>query len=134
LKRNLRFAAIGVVMLLSCSSAALACQCAALDLPRRLAAADLVLVAKVSSFKTLDHVTLSPVDVLKGSASGSVTIQTGRSDCDFFLPPVSPKIGDEYLLYLRRSAGQLTASRCLAPGLAAEKATELRELRKLLRP
>jgi hypothetical protein len=105
-----------------------------LDLSRRIAIADLVLVAKVSSFKALDYVTVSPVEVFKGSASGTLTIQTGRSDCDFFLPPVSPKIGEEYLLYLLKSEGRLTANRCFASGPAVEKAMEMRELRQRFKP
>jgi hypothetical protein len=129
-----RFAAIILVIAFSCPISALACDCGLLDLPHRFASADLVLVAKVSSVKALDYVTVSPVEVFKGSASGTLTIQTGRSDCDFFLPPVSPKLGEEYLLYLRESAGQLTANRCFAPGPTAEKAMEMRELRQHFKP
>ena len=101
-----------------------------LDLSRRFAIADFVLVAKVSSFKALDYVTVLPVEVFKGSKSGPLTIQIGRSDCDFFLPPVKPKLGEEYLLYISEFEGQLTANRCLAPGPAAKKAMEVRELRQ----
>jgi len=129
-----RFAAIAMVMAFSCSIAALACDCASLDVSRRFAIADLVLVAKVSSLKAFDYVTVSPVEVFKGSASGTLTIQTGRSDCDFFLPPLNPKLGEEYLLYLRQSEGQLTANRCLAPGPTAEKAMEVYELRQHFKP
>jgi hypothetical protein len=111
------------------SSVAIACQCGAPDLSRRLAEADLVLVARVLSFKTLDHVTVLPTEVFKGSASKALTVQTGLSDCDFFLPPVSPKVDEEFLLYLRQSEGRLTANRCLASGRTAEKAMELRALR-----
>jgi hypothetical protein len=118
---------LAAILLLS--QGAFACDCAPLDLPKRVASADLVLVAKVSSFKPLDSVTVTPVEVFKGSASKVMTIRTGRSDCDYFLPPVSPKVGEEYLLYLGRSQGELTANRCLASGPVAEKAAELRELR-----
>lgn len=129
-----RLGAITMLMAFSCSSSALACDCGLLDLSRRVASADLVLVAKVSSFRALDYVTVSPVEVFKGSASGTLTIQTGRSDCDFFLPPVSPIVGEKYVLYLRQSEGQLTANRCLAPGPAAQKAMEVRELRQHFKP
>lgn len=129
-----RFAATTMVIAFPCSSSALACDCGSLDLSRRFANADLVVVAKVSSFKALDYVTVSPVEVFKGSASGTLMIQTGRSDCDFFLPPVNPKLGEEYLLYLHQSEGQLTANRCLASGPAAEKAMEVRELRQHFKP
>ena len=127
-------AALAMTVFLSYANPALACSCVRqLDLGRRVAYADLVLVAKVSSFKPLEHVKVSPLEVFKGSASKTLTIRSGHSDCDFFLPPVNPKIGEEYLLFLRKSEGALTASRCLEPALAAEKASDLGELRKDLR-
>ena len=89
-------------MLLLVASNAIACQCGVLDLSRRVAEADLILVATVSSFKALEHVTVSPGEVFKGSASKALTIRTGLSDCDYFLPPVSPKVGEEYLLFLQQ--------------------------------
>jgi hypothetical protein len=125
-----RIAAITAALAFFFANTAIACQCGAMNLSRRIAEADLVLVARVSAFEALDHVTVLPTEVFKGSASKALTIQTGQSDCDFFLPPVSPRVGEEYLLYLRRSKGRLTASRCLAPGRAEDKATELRALRK----
>jgi hypothetical protein len=127
-------AAVTVAMTLLTSSAAIACQCGVPDLSRRIAEADLVLVARVSSFKALDRVTVLPTEVFKGSASKALTIETGLSDCDFFLPPVRPKVGEEYLLFIRQSEGRLTASRCLASGLAAEKGTEIRALRNRFTP
>jgi len=127
-------AAVAVAMTLLASSAAIACQCGVLDLSRRIAEADLVLVARVSSFKALDHVTVLPTEVFKGSPAKVLTIQTGLSDCDFFLPPVRPNVGEEYLLFLRHSEGRLTASRCLASGLAAEKGTDIRALRNRFTP
>jgi hypothetical protein len=121
-------------MMFLVASTAIACQCGVLNLSRRIAEADLVLVATVSSFKALDHVTVLPTEIFKGSTSKALTIQTGLSDCDFFLPPISPKVGEEYLLYLRQSEGRLTASRCLASGRTGEKAMELRALRSRLTP
>jgi len=132
--RLVRMAAVTAAMTLLASSAASACQCGVLDLSRRIAEADLVLVARVSSFKALDHVTVLPTEVFKGSASTALTIQTGLSDCDFFLPPVLPKVGEAYLLFIRQSDGRLTANRCLASGLAAEKGTEIRALRNRFTP
>ena len=61
-------------------SAAIACQCGTLDLSDRIAEADLVLVGKVSSFKPLDQVTVSPIEVFKGYASKALTIQTSPQD------------------------------------------------------
>ena len=129
-----RLAAISVAMLFFVPAVAVGCQCAPLSLAARIDHADVVLVGSVSSFETLDHVTVQPVELFKGSGAKSLTIETGRSDCDFFLPPVTPRVGEEYLLYLRQSEGRLNASRCLASGLVAEKATELRALRARFKP
>src|SRR6266571_640571 len=129
-----RIAANAGAMMSLVASTAIACQCGEQNLSRRIAEADLVLVATVSSFKALHHVTVLPTEIFKGSASKALTIRTGLSDCDFFLPPVSPKVGEEYLLYLRQSEGRLTASRCLASCLTGEKATELRALRNRFTP
>jgi hypothetical protein len=129
-----RLAAITVGTSLLVSSAVFACDCRTLSLSDRVDHADLVLVATVSSFKALDHVTVRPVEVFKGFPSKTLTIQTGQSDCDFFLPPVNPTVGEAYLLYLQQSEGRLTASRCLVSGPAVEKATELRTLRVRLKP
>ena len=127
-----RIAAIAGMFLVA--STAIACQCGTLNLSRRIAEADLVLVATVSSFKALDHVTVSPTEIFKGSTPKVLRIQTGISDCDFFLPPLSPKVGEQYLLYLRQSEGRLTASRCLASGRTGEKAVELRASRSRFTP
>jgi len=127
-------AAITAAMMLLVSSAAIACQCGVLSLSDRIAESDLVLVARVSSFKPLDQVTVVPTEVFKGSAPKALIIRTGRSDCDFFLPPASPKVGEEYLLYLRQSEDGLTASRCLASGRTREKGMELRALRNRFVP
>jgi len=116
------------------ASPSIACQCREPIFSRSIAEADLVLVAKVSSFKALDHVTVLPIEIFKGSAPKVLTILTGVSDCDFFLPPVSPKIGEQYLLYLRQSKGRLTADRCWASGRTGEKAMEIQALRNRLMP
>ncbi len=123
-------AAMIVASALLMSSAALACSCRTPDLALSIADADVVLVAKVLTFKPLDQVTLSPKEVFKGTASKVFTIQTGQSDCDYFLPPIAPTAGDTFLLFLRQSEGRLTASRCLTSGPVAEKAADLRALRR----
>jgi hypothetical protein len=129
-----RLAAITVGMALVVPTAAVACQCAPLSLSAGIDHADLVLVGRVTSLAVLDHVMVQPVEAFKGSRSKSLTIAPGRSDCDFFLPPVEPRVGEEYLRYLRKLEGRLNASRCLASGTVVEKATELRALRAWSRP
>ncbi len=127
-------AAVLVAIALIASGSARACSCRAPDLALSVADADVVLVAKVVAFKPLDRVTVFPGEVFKGSASKAITIRIGESDCDYFLPPIHPKVGDAFLLFLRQSAGRLTASRCLLSGPVADKAAELRALRQQIPP
>ncbi len=127
-------AGIVVTLALFASDTAMACSCRAPNLAVSIADADIVLVGKVLTFKALDHVTMSPREVFKGSATKPFTIQIGQSDCDYFLPPINPQAGDEFLLFIRGSKGQLTASRCLTSGPIADKATELRSLRNQFLP
>jgi hypothetical protein len=134
-----RSAAAALAGLLLASSGALACQCRELSLPVRIVGADVILVGRVSEAVPLKMVTVQPLEVLKGRVAGPVTIPTGETDCDFFVPPVEPKVGDEFLLYLRKVKNSkvkdhFTASRCLASGPMPEKEEELKAVRKRLRP
>ena len=123
-------ATAGVLACFIVAGGAKACDCASLSLSRRFAEADLVLVATVLSHRQLEYVTVAPTEIFKGAVATALTIITGTSDCDYFLPPVSPKVGDEYLLFLRQAKGEFSANRCLASGRKGEKAAELRALRK----
>lgn len=105
-----RLIVIAAVIVLMSASVALACECASLDLARRADLADFILVGKVASHVPLERVTVTVVEGLEGPVSGTVTIATGRSDCDFFLPRVTPRVGDDYLLYLTRSEGVSASS------------------------
>jgi hypothetical protein len=119
------------------STGALACQCKELNLSTRIVGADVILVGRVSDVEPLKMVTVQPMEVVKGRVSGPLAIAAGE-DCDFFLPPVEPKVGDEFLLYLRKVKDpklkdQFTASRCLASGPMPDKADELKAVRKRVR-
>lgn len=103
---------------------------AAPDLALSIADSDIVLAAMVLAFKPLDSVTMLPLEVFKGSAPKTFAVRIGLSDCDYFLPPIHPKAGDGFLLFVRKSEGRMTASRCLTSGPVADKAVELRSLRK----
>jgi hypothetical protein len=120
------------------SAGALACQCRELSLSTRIVGADVIVLGRVSDIEPLKMVTVQPVEVVKGRVSGPLTIPAGDTDCDFFVPPVEPKVGDEFLLYLRKVKdpklkNQFTASRCLASGPMPEKADELKAVRKRVR-
>ena len=119
-----------VVGFLFISQIAVACDCVAnLPLPVRSANADVILVAEIVSASPLRQVVVRPIEVIKGQVSGTLTISTGNSDCDYFLSP-TPSIGVRYLLYLRRKGGELSASRCALPGPITKKRRELEALRK----
>ena len=99
----------------------------------RIVRAQIVLIAIVTEFEPLDHVTLRSKEVFKGRPGTVLTIPTGVSDCDLFLPPINPRVGDEYLLYVGHLDGRLFVSRCQNSGLVAERVAEVRELRRWIR-
>jgi hypothetical protein len=125
-----RLAAGIVAAALLSAGNAIACDCRTPNLADSTRRASVIVLATVTEFVPLKQVTVKPSEVFKGQAEKSITIPTGQSDCDYFLPPVSPGVGDEYLLFLVESNGRLVASRCFTTGPAAAKAAELRELRK----
>ena len=112
------------------STDAVACSCRTASLPERIAGAHIVLVAVVTDFSPLQQVIFKPKEVFKGQADATLTIPTGESDCDFFLPPVKPRIGDVYLLYVGQLDGRLFVSRCQNSGRIADRAAELADLRR----
>jgi hypothetical protein len=137
------FSIVAALAALLVSTGALACQCRELNLSTRIVGADVILVGRVSDIEPLKMVTVQPVEVVKGRVSGPLAIAAGDTDCDFFVPPVEPKVGDEFLLYLRKAKApalknpqlknEYTASRCLASGPMPEKADELKAVRKRVR-
>ena len=133
-----RFAAAALAFLALASGGALACQCKPLPLSIRIVGADLIMVGRVSEVEELQRVTVQPVEILKGrvARSESVSISPIGTDCDFFVPPVEAKVGEEFLLYLRKAKGmkgQFIASTCLQSGPMPEKADELAAVRKRLK-
>jgi hypothetical protein len=133
-----RFGAAALASLALASGGALACQCKPLPLSIRIVGADVILVGRVSEIEPLQRVTVQPVEILKGrvSRSEAVSIFPIGSDCDFFLPPVEAKVGEEFLLYLRKAKGakgQFIASTCMQSGPMPEKADELAAVRKRLK-
>jgi hypothetical protein len=133
-----RFGAAALASLALASGSALACQCKPLPLSIRIVGADVILVGRVSEVEPLQRVTVQPVEILKGrvSRSDELKIPAGETDCDFFVPPVDAKVGEEFLLYLRKTKGakdRFTASTCLQSGPMPEKAEELAAVRKRLK-
>ena len=127
LPRSLRHALAALLVL---PAGALACSCRPASLSERVNLAEVVLIAVVVDARPLQQVTLKSMEIFKGRPGKLLTIRTGESDCDFFLPPVRPRAGDEYLLYVGRSENRFFVSRCQNSGLVAERRAELQELRK----
>ena len=101
-----QFFSYALLAMILVSSSAAACSCRTASLSERIAGAQIILVAKVTGFVPLHQVTFSSKEVFKGRPGTVLTVPTGVSDCDLFLPPIKPRTGDEYLLrrWLRSNA------------------------------
>jgi hypothetical protein len=108
-----------------------ACSCQLLSWQDRLAASDVVIVARVTRAQPLVYVDLEVRETIKGRPDRQVRIATGQSDCDYFLPPVVIKVGDEFLLYATARDGKLVVNRCLGSGPLDQKADEVARLRRV---
>lgn len=119
-----------LAVLLSAHQHAGACQCQPSDLDSRFRQSDAVFVGTVMRHAPLEFVELNVVSRFKGSVPDRVSIITGRGDCDYFLPPVYPKLGDRYLLFVSVREGLFTASRCLGSAPEAKAEQDLARLRQ----
>lgn len=109
---------------------AYACDCRNGNLTERIESSQFVFVAVVTEFKPLDHVTLRVKEIFKGRPGASIKIPTAVSDCDYFLPPIAPRPGEAFLLFVGQVDQQLYVSRCQNSGLASERRDDLTELRR----
>lgn len=110
-----------------------ACQCVKqLSLDKK-SVVDIVVVGEVMRFTPLKEVELRPIDIIKGQVPETIIVTTGESECDYFLPPIVPVVGERYLLYLSNTSGKFSASRCLIPGPIDEKKQEIELIRKLIK-
>jgi hypothetical protein len=102
---------------------AMACDCATLSVQQRERESQAVFVGRVLAHEPLQTVELRVLEIFKGSVARQLTIPTGIGDCDFFIMPIQPRPGDEFLVFLTRKAGKLSVSRCLgsAPVAAASQ-------------
>jgi hypothetical protein len=95
---------------------AYACDCRALSWEERLAASDLVVLARVVEAKALACVVVDVRETFKGRAARRLRIPTDESDCDYFLPPVVATPGMELLIYATVRDGRVSVNRCLGSG------------------
>jgi hypothetical protein len=105
-----------------------ACDCARSSWQQRLDSSDVIFVGRVVQSQPLQYVELEVRDMFKGHLSRRIRVVTGYSDCDYFLPPVVTKSGNQFLIYGTVVDGKVTVSRL--PWLGAT-GTEDRELRLL---
>lgn len=107
------------IALLICSAASHACQCATSPLAKRVELSSGVFVGEVVAYTPLQSVQLKLVERFKGKEPQIVSIVTGQSDCDYFLPPVALHSGDRFLVFLTKGSLGNTVSRCLGSTPAA---------------
>ena len=92
-----------VSSLLLSGQLALACDCARLTFEERIALSKVIFVGRVVEFEPIEKVSMVVEEVFKGDIEGIVTIPTmksglscGVSNCDYFLPPLEPNLGERY--------------------------------------
>jgi len=110
--------------------AAQACDCKRLSWQEQVASSDAVFLGRVVEVRTLAYVVLEVREVFKGRLGRRLSIPTGTSDCDYFLPPVEVTRGGDFLIYATVRSGKATVSRCLGSGPVDSKLDELTRLRQ----
>lgn len=103
-------------MLMAGSRAALACDCMQLDVARRLQLSDLVFVGETVAFTSLSEARFRAIALFKGAPSAEVRVTISGSDCEYFVPPVEPRIGQRFVVF-----GTATAS----PGAISQSVSRL---------
>ena len=103
--------------------------------PAQFASSDVVFLGRVVQSQSLAYVEFEVLETFSGRIDRRVRILTGRSDCDYFLPPVVTKSGTEFLVYgTIHTDGILEVNRCLGSGPSNLKTRELEMLRQRVRP
>jgi len=128
---------VGLVLLVLLSGAqtAAACDCLRLDLPGRVRLSDVVFVGETLTFIRFAEARFRVVESFKGEPGGEIRVTISGSDCDYFLPPHEPRIGDRVLIFGTRTRERdaITATRCLGSGPVSDRGAEIRQLREMAR-
>ncbi len=127
---SLRSALTLVILLWACPS--YACDCATLPLAERVQWSSEVFLAEVLEYKPFLSVELRILESFKGASYGKLTVSNGPSECDYFLPPVNPRAGDQFLVFMSKTAERNTVSRCLGTESAASGSADIEILRNRL--
>ena len=92
---------------------------------------DIVFRARVIRSQPLEYIELEVLETFNGRVDRRVRVVTGRSDCDYFVPPVVAKRGNEFLIYgTTLDDGKLEVNRCGGSGPLIQKTRELEILRQ----
>ena len=103
--------------------------------PAQFGPSDVVFVGRVVQSQPLVYVEFEVLETFNGRVDRRVRVLTGRSDCDYFLPPVVTKSGTQFLVYgTIHDDGILEVNRCLGSGPSNRKTRELGILRQWTRP
>jgi len=133
IKDQLRVLLISALGLFALPRTADACDCVRGRVlpPAQFGPSDVVFLGRVVRFQPLVYVELEVLETFTGRLDRRVRIPTGRSDCDYFLPPVVTKSGARFLVYgTMLDDGTLVVNRCLGSGPSNEKTHELERLRQ----
>jgi len=99
-------------------------------LPRQFGPKDVVFIGRVIQSAALTYVELDVLETFHGRVDRRVRVPIGRSDCDYFLPPIVANKGAEFLIDgFLADDGALVVNRCSGTGPLKEKAEELKRLR-----
>lgn len=128
MKRLKHICAVGALTWLT-ASAVSACDCVMEGWKKRVSASKVIFVGRVVQYRLLEEIRFEVEEVFKGHVSRSVRIPFSGSDCDYFVPPLKPKIGERYLIYATKEPRHLYVSRCLGSGRVEELVDELILLR-----
>ncbi len=132
-KRRVSMRPVAFVVLTLLWGTSSACDCSSLSLEQRLRESDSVFLASVATHEPLVLVQLRVHETFKGFPGRAVRVPVGRSDCDYFLPPVHAKPGDRFVIFLSRREGLLSVNRCLGSVPEHEAAQEIAALRRVSR-
>ena len=126
---------LGGLLLVAGVNAAHACDCMQLDLPSRVRLSHVVIVGETVAFIRFAEARFRVVESFKGEPNSEVRVTISGSDCDYFVPPTEPRIGQRFDIFGTRTGPRdtITASRCLGSGPVLERAAELRQLRDIAR-
>lgn len=137
MKKQLQMLVLSVLGLFALPRTAHACDCVRGRVlpPAQFGPSDVVFLGRVARSQPLVYVEFEVLEAFNGRVDRRVRVLTGRSDCDYFLPPVVTKSGTRFLVFgTIHDDGILEVNRCLGSGPLNQKTRELEILRQRARP